>query len=45
MFDSIYAIDVVRGIDNEHTFINLMTCSDKNTTKALATFAQDCEIT
>ena len=46
MFDSINAImiDVVRGIDKEHTFINLITCSDKNITKALATFVQVCEI-
>ena len=45
MFDSINAIDVVHDSDNEHTFINLMTSSDKNITKALATFVQDCEIT
>ena len=45
MFDSINAIDVVHDSDNEHTFINLMTSSNKNITKALATFVQDCEIT
>ena len=45
MFDSINTIDVVHDSDNEHTFINLMTSSDKNITKALATFVQDCEIT
>ena len=45
MFDSINAIDAIRGIDDMHTFINLIKCSDKNIIKSLATFVQDCEIT
>ena len=45
MFDSINVIDVVHDSGNEHPFVSLMTSSDKNITKALATFVQDCEIT
>ena len=45
MFDSINDIAVIPGDDDMHTFINFMTCSDKNIIKALATFVQDCEIT
>ena len=45
MFDSIDHVDFVRGIGIHNTFIKLMTSSDINITKAVATFIHDCEIT
>ena len=45
MFDSIDHVDFVRGIGIYNTFIKLMTSSDINITKAVATFIHDCEIT
>ena len=45
MFDSINATDIVLGSDHENNFIKLMTCSDKNIIKAIATFVNDCDTT
>ena len=44
MFGIIDRIDFVRGIDIKNTFIKLMTSSDMNIIKAVATFIHDCEI-
>ena len=43
MFDSTNA--TVLGSDHKSNFIKLMTCSERNIFKAIATFVHDCDIT
>ena len=45
MFDSINATNIVLGSDQESNSIKLMTCSDRNIFKDIATFVHDCDIT
>ena len=45
MFDSINATDIVPGTDHERNFTKLMTSSDRNIFKAIATFVHACDIT
>ena len=45
LFDNMNSSDIALGTDNESMFIRIMTSSDRDINKFIATFIHDCGIT